>query len=71
MAQKTGRKVSGAAQLPATGKKAVEMNKMQPGVPEGHKMGAGDMSDHSDANDGSKGAKSAPKGAHKGPDRTK
>lgn len=67
MAQRTGRKVSSdVANLPEHAKPA----KGSVGVPAPMKMGAGDPSDSSAAHDSGSGA-SAPKGSHKGPDRTK
>lgn len=64
MAQRTGRKVSGSvANLPERGKKAPAAEKMQ--------LGDGNPTDCSNGNDGSKAPMSAPKGSHKGPDRTK
>ena len=72
MAQRTGRRVgSDNAKLPAHGKKVSEANKMHPGVTQPMQMGDGTSTDCSGANDGSKAAPSAPKGSHKGPDRTK
>lgn len=71
MAQRTGRRVKDAAHLPAHGKKAAQMNATQPGVPQSARLGDGSSTDCSHGNDGSKPAKAAPKGAHKGPDRTK
>lgn len=68
MAQRTGRKVSkDVAHLPERAAPA----KAGVGVPMGERMGATDPTDSSAGNDGSKGAASAPKGSHKGPDRTK
>lgn len=68
MAQRTDRKVSSdVAHLPERAKPA----KGAVGVPAPEKMGAGDPSDSSHGHDGSKGAMAAPKGSHKGPDRTK
>ena len=68
MAQRTGRKISSdVASLP----ERAAPSKAKVGVPEGEKMGAGDKTDHSAGNDGSHAAAAAPKGAHKGPDRTK
>lgn len=64
MAQRTGRKVSsGVANLPEHAKKMPATEK--------HSIGDGSPNDCSNGNDGSKGAPSAPKGSHKGPDRTK
>lgn len=72
MTQRTGRRVSAdKASLPAHGKKVKQANMMNPGVTEAQKLGDGDPSDCSNANDGSKAPMTAPKGAHKGPDRTK
>lgn len=68
MAQRTGRKISkDVANLPERAAPA----KGSVGVPMAEKLGDGDPSDSAAGNDGSKGAASAPKGAHKGPDRTK
>lgn len=64
MAQRTGRKVSsGVANLPERSKAMPATEKMQ--------LGDGSPNDCSNGNDGSKGSPSAPKGSHKGPDRTK
>ena len=68
MAQRTGRKVSAdVANLPERSAPA----KGSVGVPMPERMGDGDPTDASAGNDGSKAPASAPKGAHKGPDRTK
>jgi hypothetical protein len=68
MAQRTGRKVSSdVAHLPERAAPA----KGSVGVPMPERIGDGSPTDASAGNDGSKGAASAPKGAHKGPDRTK
>lgn len=68
MAQRTGRKVSkDVANLPERAAPA----KGSVGVPMGEKMGTSDPTDSSAGNDGSHGPASAPKGSHKGPDRTK
>lgn len=68
MSQRTGRKVSSdVANLPERSAPA----KGSVGVPKPERLGDGDPTDASMGNDGSKGAASAPKGAHKGPDRTK
>ena len=68
MAQRTGRKVSSdVANLPERSAPA----KGSVGVPMPERMGDGDPTDASAGNDGSKAPASAPKGAHKGPDRTK
>jgi hypothetical protein len=67
MSQRTGRKVSAdVARLP----ERASPSKDKVGVPMPEKMGDGDMTDHSAGNDGSKAPAAAPKGAHKGPDRT-
>ncbi len=63
MSQRTGRKVAGAANLPEHAKKVPAAEK--------HQMGDGSQNDCSNGNDGSKSAVAAPKGKHKGPDRTK
>jgi len=70
MAQRTGRRVKGAANLPAHGKKVDQMNSMQPGVPQEMKLGDGSETDYSAANDKPGKAKGKPASAHKGPDRT-
>lgn len=68
MAQRTGRKVSsGVANLPERSAPA----RSGVGVTGQEKLGDGSPNDCSNGNDGSKGAPSAPKGSHKGPDRTK
>ena len=68
MAQRTGRKVSAdVANLPERPAPA----KGSVGNPMPERLGDGDPTDASMGNDGSKGAMAAPKGAHKGPDRTK
>lgn len=68
MAQRTGRKVSSdVANLPERAAPA----KGSVGTPKPERLGDGDPTDASMGNDGSKSAASAPKGAHKGPDRTK
>ena len=72
MSQRTGRSVSpSVASVKSKGKKVKQANMMHPGVPEAMSIGDQDPSDASNGNDGSKAAMSAPKGAHKGPDRTK
>lgn len=68
MAQRTGRKVSSdVANLPERSAPA----KGSVGVPMPERMGDGNPADASSGNDGSKAPASAPKGSHKGPDRTK
>lgn len=72
MAQRTGRAVSSSvASLKSKGKTVKQANMMQPGEPEAQRMGDMDPTDSSAGNDGSKAPASAPKGSHKGPDRTK
>lgn len=70
MAQRTGRRVKGAANLPAHGKKVKDLNGMHPGVPQDAKLGDGSETDHSAGNDKPGKAKAKPAVAHKGPDRT-
>lgn len=67
MAQRTGRRVAGAANLPAHGKKVKDMNKMNPGVAEDAKLGDGTETDHSAGNDKPGKASGKPANAHKGP----
>ena len=67
MAQRTDRKVSSdVAHLP----EHMAPAKGSVGVPGKAKLGTGDPSDSSAGHDSGSGA-AAPKGAHKGPDRTK